>query len=181
MSQNNIKIPVFTVMDEPKYFEVGKDKIETGFFFVESKNYFPTRQNGWYSHSMVNYCLEKKLISMSDIKYKFVSGLELDGDYFNNAIKELMTLPYGLDKAGPNILVGLFNKLKTTTSKAQYFHSFRQASSYLMAHRNGTEKLFIEDIGKNGEKIFKVTSTRTIETDYFKKHYLPSYFGLGSH
>ena len=104
---------------------------------------------------------------MKDIKYKFVSGLELDGDYFNGAIKELMTLPYGLDKAGPNILVGLFNKLKSTTSKAQYFHSFKQASSYLMAHRNGTEKLFIEDIGTEGKKMFKVTSTRTMETDYF--------------
>ena len=44
LKENNIKIPVFTVMDEPKYFEVGKDKIETGFYFIESNNYFPTRQ-----------------------------------------------------------------------------------------------------------------------------------------
>jgi len=51
---------------------------------------------------------------------------------------------YGLDKAGPNILVGLFNKLKTTTSKVQYFHSFRQASTYLMSHRNGTEQLILD-------------------------------------
>jgi len=36
-----------------------------------------------------------------------------------------------------------------------------------MAHRNGTEQLFIEDIGKGGKKIFKVTSTKTMETDYF--------------
>ena len=43
LKQNDVKIPVFTCMDEPRYFEIGKDKIETGFYFIESKNYFPTR------------------------------------------------------------------------------------------------------------------------------------------
>ena len=27
LKQNNVKIPVFTCMDEPKYFEVGKDNM----------------------------------------------------------------------------------------------------------------------------------------------------------
>jgi len=60
LKEMGVKIPVFTCMDEPKYFDPEKDTIETGFYFIESVQYFPLRHNGWYSHAMVNHCLEKK-------------------------------------------------------------------------------------------------------------------------
>ena len=54
-----------------------------GLYYVETDQYFPMRGNGWYSHAMINYCIEKCLINVSDIKYVIYSGLSISKEYFN--------------------------------------------------------------------------------------------------
>lgn len=87
-------------MDEPMKFD-SNDSIKAGFYFIESHNYFPLRENGWYSHAMVLYCLENKIITKDNIKWKFISSLVLGPDYFNKALDVLLTLPNSLSKLGP--------------------------------------------------------------------------------
>jgi 5-methylcytosine-specific restriction protein A len=168
LAENEIRIPVFTCMDSVKPFNV-IDTIKEGFYFVTSINYFPLRNNGWYSHAMINYCLDNSIITKTDIKYKLESSLSVKGDYFNDIIKELMTLPYGLDKAAPNIFIGLFNKLKHNINRSYYTHDFRQASTYFFDNQgNGDHNnIFIENKKVGNEEIFNVITSENITTDYF--------------
>ena len=50
------------------------------------KKYFPLRGNGWYSQPMITYCLKKKIIQDSDIKYVIYAGCEIKHNYFNDLI-----------------------------------------------------------------------------------------------
>ena len=54
-----------------------------GLYYVETDQYFPMRGNGWYSHAMINYCIDKCVINVSDIKYVIYSGLSITKEYFN--------------------------------------------------------------------------------------------------
>ena len=47
-------------MDEVKKFDISMS-IDAGIYFVETDNYFPLRGNGWYSHAMIDYVLDKIL------------------------------------------------------------------------------------------------------------------------
>ena len=61
--------PLFTVMDDVqilKPFISSYDKPDL--YYVETKQYFPMRGHGWYSHAMVKYCIDKLLINVSYIK-----------------------------------------------------------------------------------------------------------------
>lgn len=71
------EIPVFTVVDEPKRFDVNNDEIECGFYYIETKNYFPCRGNGWYSSPMIDYLLNKEIIKKQDIIYKLIPSLTI--------------------------------------------------------------------------------------------------------
>jgi hypothetical protein len=56
-------------MDEPEVFD-GKTKIIEGLYYIETDSYFPLRGNGWYYHSLVQYCLDNKIITKNNIKYE---------------------------------------------------------------------------------------------------------------
>ncbi len=49
--------PLFTVMDEVKFFVTTIDHTQTGLYFLETDLYFPIRGNGWYSHAMVIFLI----------------------------------------------------------------------------------------------------------------------------
>ena len=152
------EIPVFTCMDEPMKFN-STDSIKAGFYFIESHNYFPLRENGWYSHAMVQYCLDNKIIKKENIKWKFTSSLTLGNDYFNKAIEVLLTLPGTLSKLGPNILIGCSAKDTIATSKTFFTQDFRQASTEFMKN-----KLNNVTISQNGD-LYQVTQTEKVELD----------------
>ena len=74
--------PVFTVMDKPEIYN--KDIHNgLGIYYIESKNYFPLRCNGWYYKPMVDYCIENNIINHSDIKYTVQAQLTILYDYYN--------------------------------------------------------------------------------------------------
>ena len=58
---------VFNVMDDVEVFNIYSEIIK-GLFYIETNKYFPSRGNGWYYHPLTSYCLEKGIISRSDIK-----------------------------------------------------------------------------------------------------------------
>jgi hypothetical protein len=61
----DIEKPVFTVMDK---LEIYNDHTCPGIYYVETKNYFPMRGNGWYYNNMIDYALENNIITKNDIK-----------------------------------------------------------------------------------------------------------------
>ena len=80
MLYNKYNYPLFTVMD--KIDEFHGDYSRPGLYYVECDNYFPLRGNGWYSQSIITYCLEKEIIEEYNIKQVIYSSLEIKHDYF---------------------------------------------------------------------------------------------------
>ena len=76
---------IFNVMDEPKTLNV-KSPIFEGLYYIETDNYLPLRGNGWYYHSIVNYCLQHNIITRNQIKYVIKSSSTIDHDYYNGFI-----------------------------------------------------------------------------------------------
>jgi 5-methylcytosine-specific restriction enzyme A len=76
---------IFNVMDEPEVFEE-KTKIIEGLYYIETDSYFPLRGNGWYYHSLVQYCLDNKIITKNNIKYVIYSSSTVKHDYYNGFI-----------------------------------------------------------------------------------------------
>ena len=80
--------PVFTVMDEIKPFIKENFKTQCAWLYVETKNYFPLRCNGWYSFPLVEYCINQNIITYDNIKFIIEPSLELNNDYYNGFIDE---------------------------------------------------------------------------------------------
>jgi 5-methylcytosine-specific restriction enzyme A len=76
---------IFNVMDEPEVFEE-KTKIIEGLYYIETDSYFPLRGNGWYYHSLVQYCLDNNIITKNNIKYVIYSSSTVKHDYYNGFI-----------------------------------------------------------------------------------------------
>jgi hypothetical protein len=157
LKENGYVLPVFTCMDEPEKF-TEKDTIAPGFYFIETDLFFPCRGNGWYSYALIEYCLKNNLITKANIKYKIYCGLELEGDYFTKALEALIALPDGLDKAGPNIIAGLFNKTHVTTDRLFFTNNFNYASTKYMEAQNNS--VFIQEIDTDTHLYEVRTSTQ---------------------
>ena len=84
---NKHKYPIFTVMDEIKQYNKDK-KYNCGWFYIESKQYFPLHGNGWYSYPLIKYCLDEQLIKHDNIKFVLKPSLKLNADYFNSFVDE---------------------------------------------------------------------------------------------
>ena len=113
MYYNKFNYPLFSVMDKVRPYKGNHTK--TGLYYVETKKYFPLRGNGWYSHAMIQYCLDQSLISDENIKHVMYSSLEVKHDYFNKLIdhyyKELNqynTDDFKFDKFAVNTMIGQF-------------------------------------------------------------------------
>ena len=75
----------FNVMDEPEVF-VSTDLIIEGLYYIETDSYFPLRGNGWYYHSLTQYCLDNNIITKNNIKYVVYSSSTVKHDYYNGFI-----------------------------------------------------------------------------------------------
>ena len=76
---------IFNVMDEPEVF-CAKNPIVYGLYYIETDSYFPLRGNGWYYHSLVQYCLDNNIITKNNIKYVIYSSSTVKHDYYNGFI-----------------------------------------------------------------------------------------------
>jgi 5-methylcytosine-specific restriction enzyme A len=63
-----------------------RKKLDEGLYYIETDSYFPLRGNGWYYHSIVQYCLDNKIITKNNIKYVIYSSSTVKHDYYNGFI-----------------------------------------------------------------------------------------------
>jgi DNA polymerase III delta prime subunit len=63
-----------------------KLKLFEGLYYIETDSYFPLRGNGWYYHSLVQYCLDNNIITKNNIKYVIYSSSTVKHDYYNGFI-----------------------------------------------------------------------------------------------
>lgn len=106
--------PRYSVLDDVEIFD---GKLETGFYYIETENTFPLRQNGFYSYPLVKYCLDENLIETKNIKYQLKPSFHIESDYFKDFVEHLDSIfeenDY-LKKLAVNSLVGLFGRRKNT-------------------------------------------------------------------
>jgi hypothetical protein len=76
--------PIYNVFDEIKPFD---GKIEAGYYYIETNNYFPFQGNGYYVADLIDYALNKNIIKLEDIKYQYKPSIVLPVKYFKKFIK----------------------------------------------------------------------------------------------
>lgn len=149
---NKHKFPVYTVLDKPEIFNK-KNKIKVGYYYIKTNNHFPLRGCGWYSHVMVKYCLEEKIISLDNITHKLIPSLMVEGDYFKPFINSVIEKFDIITKQAPNFFIGCMNKQSNVVSSVSFTtDKFEAMNEY---YRNNTDGKFIEDLYGNLFKIFK--------------------------
>ena len=95
--------PVYNVFDEIKPFD---GKIEAGFYYIETKNFFPFRGNGFYIADLIEYAFNKEIIKMDQIEYQYKPSIALPANYFKKFITAVYK-NFENPKAAINGLVGL--------------------------------------------------------------------------
>jgi hypothetical protein len=96
--------PIYNVFDEVMPFD---GQLKTGFYFVETKNFFPLRGNGWYDADLIYFCIKNNVIEKKDIKFQYCSSQELPVDHFKKFIDAVYT-KFKNPKAAINKLIGCF-------------------------------------------------------------------------
>ena len=135
---------VYSVLDDVKTFKAGQT-IGPGFYYVESKEYFPLRGNGWYSQAMVEYCIDIGIIWPHNIKYFIKPSMTLKPDYFNDFIDQVYNEWGSLDKLAINALIGCFYRKDFMFTSSFYTRSFDEAS-YLFTEYAGSTAIYKKDI-----------------------------------
>ena len=70
-------VGLYSVFDEVKPFD---GKIEAGFYYINTDNFFPFKGSGWYDADLVYYAYKCKLIKKRNIlkQYKASSILDIN-------------------------------------------------------------------------------------------------------
>jgi predicted GIY-YIG superfamily endonuclease len=118
LKENELGWAVYSATDNIEKYE--KEDIVTGFYYVESENYFPLKGNGIYSGELVQFCLDENIITKDDIKYSFIPSDKLAGDHFTNFVDDIFDKFGKHVKKTMNAYIGLFKKNYRTDSK-HYF------------------------------------------------------------
>lgn len=159
---NKLELSAHSVMDQIEEFTENDKHIVAGIYYVETQCYFPIRGNGWYSHNMIKHLLDTKRIKLSNIKYKLVSTLKLEGDFFKDFFNYIITnFTEQYQKLGPNAFVGIFNKRATTRSKLHMTSSYKQAVAQFLECE---DKFVTHDIKSNLYCIFENHNVEYDET-----------------
>jgi hypothetical protein len=98
-------------MDEIKPFNKNKIK-NCGWYYIETKEYFPLHGNGWYSYPLMKFCLDENIIKYDNIKFVLEPSLELNHDYFNSFVDECYNNKT-LDKTNEK-LYEIYNEMENT-------------------------------------------------------------------
>ena len=141
-------LPVFSVMDDVKLFN---GELSTGFYLVESDNYFPLRGNGWYSLPMVKYCIDNNIISKDDIIYQLKASFNVPKFTFQSFIEAVYEKFGKLAKQAINSWIGCFGKQNREVSQVKFTSSFEEARYYFM----GDDNCFVSQVEEIYELFFK--------------------------
>uniref|UniRef100_A0A6C0EDF2 HNH nuclease domain-containing protein n=1 Tax=viral metagenome TaxID=1070528 RepID=A0A6C0EDF2_9ZZZZ len=160
--------PVYTVLDKPENYNQEED-IKTGFYFIESKNYMPLRGNGWYSHNMIKYCLENKIINKNNILYKLIPSLTIKNNYFKSFIENVVNNFDSIHKQGPNFFIGSFFMKNTEITKMTFTTDKKEALNQFFDGRKNNFIEYYENI------LYKIYKTNDIE---FNENRIPIYLQI---
>lgn len=141
--------PLFTVMDQVEHFLPSEtDYTKPGIYYIESSNKFPLRSNGWYSHVLTKYCIDKQIIQLSDIKYHVHSSLTIPSDYFNKFIDYVYKHFGKYSKQIINCMIGIFAVVQkqryktlaiTSDKNVAFYHCLNKTGSYVNELDIGSE------------------------------------------
>jgi hypothetical protein len=116
--------PVYSVFDEVKSFD---GEIETGFYYINTNNFFPFKGAGWYDADLVYYGCECKIITNKNILLQYKSSDTLNTDNFKTFIDEVYKL-FDNPKYAINTLIGIFGH----NYKSRNVHHFTQDSRLVL-------------------------------------------------
>ena len=123
--------PVFTVMDKVEKFEGDVDKpLGCGYYYIVSDNFFPLRGNGWYSEPMIDYCLEKKIITLSNIKYVLRPSIKLPATHFRSFIDFVYGKFPNDAKVLVNAFIGTLFRMKSINVSGVHTKSYDEACAF---------------------------------------------------
>ena len=117
---------VFKATDDAEIF-LEDDEITTGFYYVETNNYFPLRGNGIYADELVKYCLDEGIITKQMIKYKFIPSETLDRLHFQNFVNDIFQKFGNHAKFAINGFIGLLRKNYKSQNR-HYFTTDKQVA-----------------------------------------------------
>ena len=157
--------PVFTVMDQPAVYRQGKGYWRPGIYYVETRQYMPMRGNGWYSHAMIQYCMQQGLIEEHMIKNVLVSSLKLDRDHFNDFIEFLYSNVDEHGKLAPNTMIGSLKPKARDNWKTICFTTDPDVAMYHFLKKDGCY-IDSRDIGETVyHKVYERFETERQETE----------------
>ena len=110
--------PIYTVFDEVKPFE---GDITTGFYYIETDNFFPLKGNGFYDADLIQYCIDECIIKENQIKYEYKSSHELKPKHFKTFVEAVYN-NFENPKYAINTLIGFFGH----DYKSRNVHHFTQ-------------------------------------------------------
>ena len=163
---NKYKFPVFTEFDQVKKYN--KDESKTaGIYYVKTESYFPLRGSDWYPLNIVQYCLEKNIITEDDIKFVILSdtNLNLPCNYYNKWI-DYVRSNLDTSKLCINSMVGMF---AYNTDKRENWSSLciTKCSTEAMNYYIENDSHFIDVMTINDQNyyhVYKMYESIQIET-----------------
>ena len=108
--------PIYNIFDEVMTFD---GKIEAGFYYIETSNFFPFRGNGFYDADLIDYALKQGIITINDIKKQYKPSNVLKPDHFEPFVNEVFRI-FKEPKKALNALFGLFGH-DHSNSNSHYF------------------------------------------------------------
>ena len=73
------QFPVYASTDYPERFS---GVVQVGKYYVETDDVILMRGNGWYSHELVQYALNKNIIYLDEIKYELIPQYKINASKF---------------------------------------------------------------------------------------------------
>ena len=140
-------------MDKVQIFNKEKNDVTAGIYYVETKQHFPMRGNGWYSLPMIVYCLQNGLIKLDNIKYCVQCLVTIPSDYYNEFIDYCYEkLDENDKKMSINMMIGSF---KPNLNKHVNWASVCITSNSCEAYQQYIQNIFMY-IGNYIEQIWKL-------------------------
>lgn len=124
---------VYSPLDEIQHFD---GELREGFYYVETKNYFPMKGNGWYSGEPLREYLADGIIRARDIKYQYLPGKTLTKDHFKTFVDDVFE-KFGSvrESHAKNAMNGFIGLLRRTHTKSSVSY-FTNNASELCCHYN---------------------------------------------
>ena len=160
---NKYDYPKFTVMDG---VEIYNGQSSAGKYYIESNHGFPLHGNGWYQLPMVDFCLAKKIIEPSDIKYCIIASLTVPHDYFNKFIYHCRDVLGDYGKLAINSMIGSFavNSKNTLWQCTKITTNVNEAFDFFLQDKETFVDQGISDQGKY-YSVFKEIDSITCESE----------------